>query len=271
MIYFASDQHFGLDTAARSSQEREKLFVQWLQAIEEDCQGLYLLGDLFDFWFEYHDVIPKGYVRLLGQLTRMVDSGIPVHCFSGNHDMWMRTYLTDEVGLQVHHEPQTLDLLGHAVHLGHGDGLGPGGNGYKRLKKAFKNPLLQTLFGALHPKSAFAIANGWSKKSRASKAYTHEFRGDREPLTIYTETVTCNIGGPKVAIFGHLHCATIHRITTQQAQAPPRAALIVTGEWIVNANYLTFNGDEFKLCDYNPNGNDRLIASIRMSDIQCPT
>ena len=149
-IYFASDQHFGAPNA-KESRVREKIFVSWLNHVQKDAAALFLLGDLFDFWFEYKTVVPKGFIRILGKLAEFVDHGIPVHYFVGNHDLWMKNYFEKELGIPVYHKPKDFMLGNTSFYIGHGDGLGPNDNGYKRMKKVFTNPLTKRLFQALHP------------------------------------------------------------------------------------------------------------------------
>src|SRR5438552_2655942 len=149
-IYFASDFHLGVPDF-QTSLEREKRIVRWLDTIKNDCEELYLLGDVFDFWFEYKTVVPKGFVRLLGKLAEFSDAKIPVHYFTGNHDMWTFDYLTKELNVQIHRHPVEKEYNGKKFYIGHGDGLGPGDHGYKFIKKIFASPLSQWLFARLHP------------------------------------------------------------------------------------------------------------------------
>ena len=149
-IYFSSDNHLGAPTAAESK-EREVIFVKWLDEIKEDAAVIFLLGDLFDFWFEYKHVVPKGFIRVLGKLAEIRDSGIPIHFFVGNHDLWMNNYFETELDIPVYHTPKEFNFNGKKFLIGHGDGLGPGDKGYKRMKKVFTNPLSKWLYRWLHP------------------------------------------------------------------------------------------------------------------------
>lgn len=164
-IYFASDQHFGAPTH-QSSLPREKIFVSWLDSIEKDTQALFLLGDLFDFWFEYKKVVPKGFVRVLGKLAEFSDSGIPIYFFVGNHDLWMRDYFSQELNIQVFHSPEEFLLDDKHFFIGHGDGLGPGDKGYKRMKKVFTFPLFQWMFRWLHPDLGVSLGQYMSLKNK---------------------------------------------------------------------------------------------------------
>jgi UDP-2,3-diacylglucosamine hydrolase len=167
-IYFASDFHLGSPTL-KDSQKREKLIVRWLNEIEKDAKAVYLVGDVFDFWFEYKKVIPKGFVRFLGKLAELTDNGIAVHLFVGNHDIWMKDYLEKEVGIKVHHDNITIREGRKEIFIGHGDGLGKGDYFYKFLRRIFTSKICQWTFTRLHPNFAFSLAHTWSKSGRKSK------------------------------------------------------------------------------------------------------
>lgn len=164
-IYFASDNHLGAPTPEESA-PRERIFLQWLDHIKEDVGVLFLLGDLFDFWFEYKTVVPKGFVRVLGKLAELADAGIPIHFFVGNHDMWMLDYLEKEIGITVYYSPQEFTFNGKSFFIGHGDGLGPYDMGYKRMKKIFKNPFFQWCFRWLHPDWGMRLGHYLSVKNK---------------------------------------------------------------------------------------------------------
>src|SRR5688572_27278101 len=166
-VYFASDFHLGAPDAA-ASRERERLIVRSLDGIAQDEHPIFLVGDTFDFWFEYKEVIPKGYTRLLGKLAELSDRGIGISVFIGNHDMWMDGYFEEELNIPVYFEPQTYTINNKKFYIGHGDGLGPGDHGYKFLKKVFRNPVCRWLFSLLHPSWGIAVANYFSRKSRAA-------------------------------------------------------------------------------------------------------
>ena len=164
-IYFASDQHLGAPTP-QSSLPREKKFVAWLNVIKEDAGAVFLLGDLFDFWFEYKTVVPKGFVRVLGKLAELEDAGIAIYFFVGNHDLWMRDYFQKELDIPVFHQPQEFDINGKLFLIGHGDGLGPGDYGYKRMKKVFTLPFFKWLFRWLHPDIGVRLGHYFSVKNK---------------------------------------------------------------------------------------------------------
>ena len=164
-VYFASDQHLGAPTA-EASLPREKKFVAWLDEVKKDAEVIFLLGDLFDFWFEYKTVVPRGFVRVLGKLAELRDSGIPIYFFVGNHDLWMRDYFEKELNIPVFFKPQEFEINGKQFLIGHGDGLGPGDKGYKRMKKVFTFPFFQWLFRWLHPDWGVKLGQHMSVKNK---------------------------------------------------------------------------------------------------------
>jgi len=164
-IYFASDQHLGAPTP-KASLPREKKFVAWLDTIKEDAGTIFLLGDLFDFWFEYKTVVPKGFVRVLGKLAELKDAGIDIYFFVGNHDLWMRDYFQKELNIPVFHKPQEFDINGKIFLIGHGDGLGPSDHGYKRMKKVFTFPFFKWVFRWLHPDIGVRLGHYFSVKNK---------------------------------------------------------------------------------------------------------
>lgn len=179
-IYFASDFHLGVPTYEKS-REREQIICQWLDSVKHDAEAIFLVGDLFDFWFEHKYTIPKGYIRFLGKLAELKDSGIEIYIYIGNHDMWMFDYLEKELDIKILRDVQEFTFSGKNFLIGHGDGLGPGDHGYKFIKKVFANKLCQWLFARLHPNFSFGIANFWSKKSRDSQDHEAEkYLGDDE-------------------------------------------------------------------------------------------
>ena len=166
-IFFLSDFHLGAPDAT-SSLQREKLIVQFLNEIKEEAQTIFIVGDMFDFWYEYRKVVPRGGVRLLGKIAELADAGIAIHFFVGNHDMWMRNYFQKELNVPVYFEPKEFEFNGKKFLIGHGDGLGPGDHGYKTMKKVFRNPACQWLFGILPPFIGVGLANYFSNKSRSA-------------------------------------------------------------------------------------------------------
>ena len=164
-IYFASDQHFGAPTSIESKPREEK-FIRWLDEIKKDADELFLLGDLFDFWFEYKTVVPKGFIRVLGKLAELKDNGVKIYFFVGNHDLWMNDYFTTELNIPVYHTTKEFTFNNKTFLIGHGDGLGPGDKGYKRMKKVFTHPISKWVFRWLHPDIGVRLAQYLSVKNK---------------------------------------------------------------------------------------------------------
>jgi len=240
-IYFASDFHLGMPNL-KESHQREKLIVKWLDEIRTDCTELYLMGDLFDFWFEYNAVAPKGYVRLLGKIAEYTDAGIPVHIFTGNHDMWMFDYLEEELGVTIHRENQIREYNGKAFYLGHGDGIGPGDYGYKCIKAVFANKVCQWLFARIHPNLAFTLANFWSGQSRTDTRAL-KFVGEENEYQIIFAKEQLKKSHYDYFIFGHRH------IPNDIALADS-SRYINLGDWIINNTYAVFDGETMQLKKY---------------------
>lgn len=241
-IYFASDLHLGVPNREKSL-VREKLFVQWLDEIKSDAEAIYLVGDIFDFWFEYKKAVPKGYVRLLGKLAEISDSGIPIHIFTGNHDMWLFDYLEDEINAHIYREPIEISLKGKRFFIGHGDGLGPGDNGYKLIKKIFKNKLCQWLFERIHPNLGISIAQYWSKKSRIANGEKDEsYHGEKEWLTQFCKGKMKTIE-VDYFIFGHRHLPL-------EVDLGNNTTYINLGEWVNYNSYAVFDGKKLELKRY---------------------
>lgn len=239
-IYFLSDFHLGVPDYARSL-EREKKLVVFLESIRHDAQEIFIAGDMFDFWYEYKTVVPKGYVRLLGKLAEITDSGIPVHFFLGNHDMWMSGYFEQELNIPVYAAPKTFEWNGKTFYIGHGDGLGPGDHGYKFLKKVFRNRICQWLFGQLHPSWGIGLANYFSRKSRAKTGTSDEhFLGEeKEWLIIYSREVL-KTQHYDYFIFGHRHYPLDFPLNNS-------SRYINLGDWITNFTYAYFDGSDVHL------------------------
>jgi len=242
-IYFASDFHLGVPTYEKSL-EREKRIVRWLDEIKQDAEEIYLMGDMFDFWFEYKHVVPKGFVRLLGKIAEITDSGIPVTFFTGNHDMWMFDFFPKELGVKLYREPIVREYNGKKFFLGHGDGLGPGDRGYKFIKKVFANPVCQWLFARLHPNFAMGMAHYWSKKSRLANGTSDEkFTGEEnEWLIVYAKEVLKQ-QHYDYFIFGHRHLPLDINLGNSR--------YINLGEWIKYNTYAVFDGVNLELKSFD--------------------
>jgi len=249
-IFFLSDFHLGAPDAVKSL-EREKLIVQFLDEIKDEASAIFIVGDMFDFWYEYKKVVPKGHVRLLGKIASLTDAGLPVHFFVGNHDMWMKTYLQQELNVSVYFEPKEFTFSNKHFYIGHGDGLGPGDHGYKALKKVFRNPVSQWLFGILPPYFGMGLANYSSRKSREATGTVEEkFLGEeKEWLIIHAKEI---LKEKKIDyfIFGHRHLPVDFRL-------PGTSRYINLGDWISYCTYAVFNGNELLLKSYK--GNDHKI------------
>jgi len=243
-IYFISDFHLGVPDYD-SSLRREKKIVRWLEMIRKDAAELYLMGDVFDFWFEYRHTVPKGFVRLLGTLASMSDDGIKIHYFTGNHDMWVFDYLPQEIGLTIYREPVQRTINGKKFYIGHGDGLGPGDHGYKFIKKIFANKFCQWLFARLHPNTAISIAEYFSRKSRVSTGnYDEQYLGDdKEFLVVFSKSIL-EKEHFDYFIFGHRHLPLDIRLNE-------KSRYVNLGEWINYSMYAVFDGSDLKFLNYD--------------------
>lgn len=246
-IYFASDFHLGLKTGTPRL-DREKKVVRWLESIAPDATEVYLIGDIFDFWWEYRLVVPKGYTRFLGTISSMTDSGVKVHFFTGNHDMWVKDYLSSECGMIIHTGPYSMEQDGKKFHLAHGEGLGSDDRLYAVLLSIFRNKPLRMLYSALHPSIGMGIGHRWSLNSRLAKGVRLDFLGeDKEDLIKYARSVLTNgdpSGRPDYFIFGHRHLAMTY-------QLKEGAEVVFLGDWINEGSYACWNGNslDFRMAD----------------------
>jgi UDP-2,3-diacylglucosamine hydrolase len=242
-IYFASDNHLGAPTM-EASRPREKKFVAWLDEIKQDAAAIFLMGDLFDFWFEYKTVIPKGFTRTLGKLAEISDAGIPIYYFVGNHDLWMNGYFEDELNIPVFHKPQDFTFNNSSFFIGHGDGLGPGDKGYKRMKKVFTSSFFQWLFRWLHPDIGVRLAQYFSVKNKLiSGDDDAKFLGeDNEWLVAYCKR-KLNDQHRDYFVFGHRHLPL-------DIELNGTSKYINLGDWIQYYTYGVFDGKNFELKKY---------------------
>lgn len=242
-VYFASDQHFGIPNATES-RKREDRFIRWMDEIKADAQIIFLMGDLFDFWHEWKYVVPKGYIRVLGKIAELKDSGIEIYFFVGNHDLWMKNYFQEELGIPVFFEKQYFEINHRQFLLAHGDGLGPGDKGYKRMKKVFTNPLAQWAFRWLHPDIAMRIANYMSQKNKMiSGDEDKQFLGeDKEFLILYSKE---KLKTEKINyfVYGHRHLPMVLDLS-------PDSKYVNLGDWISYFTYGVFDGNSFGLKTY---------------------
>ncbi len=242
-IYFLSDFHLGAPDAA-ASLLREKKIVSFLDEIKKDATAIFIVGDLFDFWYEYKKVVPKGYVRILGKLAEITDEGTPIHFFVGNHDMWMKDYFQTELNIPVYFGPKEFTFNNKTFLIGHGDGLGPGDKGYKFIKKIFRNPICQWLFGIFPPTLGIGLADFFSKKSRKKTgAIDKVFLGeDKEWLVTYCKEVL-EKKEYDYFIFGHRHLPL-------QIKLNDKCNYINLGDWISYFSYAVFDGETTTLVYY---------------------
>ena len=239
-VYFSSDFHLG-SPDYESSLIREKKVVQWLDKIKSDAAEIFLMGDVFDFWFEYKYAVPKGYTRLLGKLSEIADSGIKIHLFTGNHDMWIFDYLPKEIGLTLYRQPIVRQINNKLFYIGHGDGLGPGDKGYKFIKKVFANKFCQFLFRWIHPDLGIRMAEFWSRTSRnAVPKEELKYLGDEnEWLVIYAKN-KLKERDYDYFIFGHRHIPLDITIDN-------KSRYLNLGDWISHFTYAEFDGNELSL------------------------
>ena len=242
-VYFASDNHLGAPNS-KASWPREKKFVSFLEAIKADAQAIFLMGDLFDFWFEYKTVVPKGFTRTLGKLAELTDAGIPIYYFVGNHDLWMNGYFEEELNIPVFHNPQQLEINGTKFFIGHGDGLGPGDKGFKRMKKVFTNPVSKWFFRWLHPDLGVRLAQYLSVNNKIiSGDADAKFLGeDEEWLVQYCKR--------KLEAEHHDHFIFGHRHLPLEIDLKNNSRYTNLGDWIQYFTYAVFDGKELKLEEF---------------------
>ena len=243
--FFASDFHLGTP-GATTSQVRERLIVQWLESILPEMDALYLVGDVWDYWFEYGRVIPKGTTRLLGTLAKIRDAGIPVYYFTGNHDMWMFDYLQDELDIPILREPVIHEIYGKKFYIGHGGGLGPGDYGYKFIKKVFASPVSQWLFARLHPNTGIRIMKYWSGRSRQHTQIEEKFLGPEKEWLVQHALDVLKKEPIDYFIFGHRHLPIDYTLGVNNAR------YINLGDWLSYNSFAVFDGQDLALTFYKP-------------------
>ena len=243
-IYFASDFHLGIPDG-KSSLVREKKLIRWLTMVEQDAEAIYLMGDLFDFWFEYKTVVPKGYTRLFGKLAELTDKGIPVHFFKGNHDFWAFDYLNTEAGVIIHNDTQEAELKGKKFFLAHGDGLGPGDKRYKFMKKVFLFRFNQRLFRWLHPDLGTKMGLYFSRGSRISNMIKEDkdqnyYLHEKEYLLVFSREMASKNPDIDYFVFGHRHIPTNIKVSD-------KASCIILGDWVKHFSYGKYDGETFEI------------------------
>jgi len=243
-IYFASDVHLGHPDIEKA-RWRERLFVKWLDEIKTDAAEIYLVGDIFDFWYEYKKVVPRGFVRTLGKIAEITDMGIPVHFFTGNHDIWVTDYLPAELGVILHRGPIEKEFADKQFYIAHGDGLGPGDKSYKLLKKVFTNKAMQWMFSRLHPNFAISLAHYHSNSSRQSQGYKPStFNGENKEILYRYAKNLVQTKPYDYLIFGHRHLMVNMKISEN-------SRYINLGDWLYHFSYGVFDGKEFQLLNYH--------------------
>lgn len=243
-IYFASDFHLGIPDR-QSSLVREKRLIRWLDMVQQDAEAIYLMGDLFDFWYEYKTVVPKGYTRLFSKLAEITEKGIPVHFFKGNHDFWAFDYLNEEAGVIIHDDYQEIELKGRKFFLAHGDGLGPGDHKYKFLKKIFLSRFNQYLFRWLHPDLGTKMGLYFSRGSRISNMIKQDkdenfFLAEKEILLVFSKEMAAKNPTIEYFVFGHRHIPSNIKVSE-------KASCIILGDWVKHFSYGQFDGKTFEI------------------------
>lgn len=244
-VYFLSDAHLG-SRAIEHNRTQERRLVNFLESIKDNASAIYLLGDMFDFWYEFKTVVPKGYTRFLGKLSELTDAGIEIHFFIGNHDIWCGDYLSKECGLILHHEPLTTEIYGKEFYLAHGDGLGDNSGSFKLLRAAFHNRTLQTLFSALHPRWSMELGLTWAKHSRMKRINGKEpdYMGEeKEFLVLYTKDYLKLHPTINYFIYGHRHILLDLMLSAS-------ARVLILGDWITYFSYAVFDGENLILEEF---------------------
>lgn len=244
-IYFLSDAHLG-SWALDHRRMQERRLVRFLDSIKDKAAAIYLLGDMFDFWFEYKFVVPRGYTRFLGKLSELTDMGVEVHYFTGNHDIWAFNYLERECGVILHKQPLTVELYGKIFFMAHGDGLGDPDKKFKFIRAVFHNPVCQHLFSAIHPRWGMWFGQTWAKHSRMKRPNGEEppYMGeDREHLILYTKEYMKAHPDVDVFIYGHRHIEI-------DLQVSKKARAIILGDWISQFSYVVYDGEHLFMQQY---------------------
>lgn len=243
-IYFSSDNHLGAPSH-KESLVREKIFIEWLDSIKNDAEIIFLLGDLFDFWFEYKEAVPKGFTRVLGKLAELTDSGIKIYFFVGNHDLWMENYFEEELNIKIFRKPELFIFNSKSFFIGHGDGLGPGDYGYKRMKLILSNTFFIKLFRLIHPDIGIRLGKYLSQKNKLiSGTEDLKFKGEDKEWLIQFSIKKLEEEHIDYFIFGHRHLPLVHQLKT-------KSKYINLGDWITHYTYGVFDGKTFNLRTYS--------------------
>ena len=244
-VYFLSDAHLG-SWAIDHGRMHERRLVRFLDSIKHKAAAVYLLGDMFDFWYEHKYTVPKGYTRFLGKLSELTDMGVEVHFFTGNHDIWAYSYLEEECGVIMHRKPITTDIYGKVFYLAHGDGLGDPDIKFKLLRRMFHNTICQRLFSAIHPRWSMWLGLTWAKHSRMKRKNGEEppYMGEnKEHLVLYAKQYMKSHANVDVFIFGHRHIELDLNLSKS-------VRMMILGDWISQFTYVVFDGDHLLLEEY---------------------
>lgn len=243
-IYFSSDNHLGAPSH-KESLVREKIFIKWLDSIKNDAEIIFLLGDLFDFWFEYKEAVPKGFTRVLGKLAELTDSGIKVYFFVGNHDLWMENYFEEELNIKIFRKPELFIFNSKSFFIGHGDGLGPGDYGYKRMKLILSNTFFIKLFRLIHPDIGIKLGKYLSQKNKLISGIEDlKFKGEDKEWLVQYSIKKLEEEHIDYFIFGHRHLPLVHQLKN-------KSKYINLGDWITHYTYGIFDGKTFNLRTYS--------------------
>lgn len=244
-VYFLSDAHLG-SLAIPHGRTQERRLVSFLDHIKHKAQAVYLLGDMFDFWYEYRTTVPKGYTRLLGKISELTDMGIEVHYFYGNHDLWQGDYFEKECGMIVHRHNEVVEVYGQMFYLAHGDGLGSDDKRFKLLRSVFHNRFCQRLFAAIHPRWGMTFGLEWARRSRLKREDGMEppYRGEaNEELIIFAKEYLKTHPDINFFMFGHRHIELDLMLSRQ-------TRLLILGDWITHFSYAVFDGEHMFLENY---------------------
>ena len=244
-VYFLSDAHLG-SWAIEHGRTQERRLVRFLDSIKHKAAAVYLLGDMFDFWYEHKYTVPKGYTRFLGKLSELTDMGVEVHFFTGNHDIWAYSYLEEECGVIMHRKPITTDIYGKVFYLAHGDGLGDPDIKFKLLRRMFHNTICQRLFSAIHPRWSMWLGLTWAKHSRMKRINGEEppYMGEnKEHLVLYAKQYMKSHPNVDIFIFGHRHIELDLNLSKN-------VRMMILGDWISQFTYVVFDGDHLLLEEY---------------------
>ncbi len=240
MIYFISDAHLGSRLVTDPYQHEMRL-VRWLDKVKDDAKAIYMLGDMFDFWFEYKTVVPTGFVRFLGKMAELTDRGIEIHYFTGNHDIWTFGYLENEIGLKIHREAKTLELGGKKFFLAHGDEIYSDEKGFKIIRRIFHNPVLQKLFGLIPPRIGQSFGYKWSKNNREKILHLeNDYQGEEKELLVVYAKKYVEKHDVDFLIFGHRHIEL-------DLELKNKSRVIILGDFIGIYSYGVFDGENFRL------------------------